>query len=122
MEIGKMFRGAISSAASTVGGFIGGKIAGPTGAAIGQKLGSKVGGLFERKAGDPGKFEPINTMVQPASFGGRMGFSRPGMSKSNVGMAKTENAETMNALWDARLLRYYSSAYRIKRTVTSLKA
>ena len=74
MEIGKMFRGAISSAASTVGGFIGGKIAGPKGAMIGQELGSKVGGLFERKAGDSGEFEPISTMVQPASFGGKMGF------------------------------------------------
>ena len=121
MEIGKMFRGAISSAASTVGGFIGGKIAGPKGALIGQELGSKVGGLFERKAGDSGEFEPISTMVQPASFGGKMGFSRPGRSKSNVGMAKTVNAETLNAAWDARLLRYYSSAYKIKRTVTSLK-
>ena len=122
MEIGKMFRGAISSAASTVGGFIGGKIAGPKGALIGQELGSKVGGLFERKAGEPGEFEPISTMVQPASFGGKMGFSRPGRSKSNVGMAKTVNAETLNAAWDARLLKYYSSAYKIKRTVTSLKA
>ena len=122
MEIGKMFRGAISSAASTVGGFIGGKIAGPKGAVIGQEFGSKVGGLFERKAGDPGKFEPISTMVQPASFSGRMGFSRPGMNRSNIGMAKTVNAETLNAAWDARLLKYYSSAYKIKRTVTSLKA
>jgi len=122
MEIGKMFRGAISSAASTVGGFIGGKIAGPKGALIGEKLGSKVGSLFERKAGDSGEFEPISTMVQPASFGGKMAFSRPGRSKSSVGMAKTVNAETLNAAWDARLLRYYSSAYKIKRTVTSLKA
>ena len=121
MEIGKMFRGAISSAASTVGGFIGGKIAGPKGALIGQELGSKVGGLFERKAGDDSGFEPISTMVQPQSFGGRMGFSRPGMSRSNIGMAKTVNAETLNAAWDARLLKYYSSAYKIKRTVTSLK-
>ena len=122
MEIGKMFRGVISSAASTVGGFIGGTIGGPKGAAIGERIGSKAGSLFERKTGDDSGFEPINTMVQPASYGGRMGFSRPGMSKSNVGMAKTENAETINALWDARLLRYYSSAYKIKRTVTSLKA
>jgi len=43
------------------------------------------------------------------------------MSKSNIGMAKTVNAETLNAAWDARLLKYYSSAYKIKRTVTSLK-
>ena len=122
MEIGKMFRGAVSSAAGWAGSMIGGAIGGPTGAAIGQRIGSKAGSLFERKAGDDSGFEPISTMVQPASYGGRMGFSRPGRNKSNVGMAKTENAETMNALWDARLLRYYSSAYKIKRTVTSLKA
>ena len=121
MKIGEIFRGAVSSAAGTIGGFIGGAIGGPGGAAIGERIGSKAGSLFERKAGDPGEFEPISTMVQPQSFGGRMGFSRPGMNRSNIGMAKTVNAETLNATWDARLLKYYSSAYKIKRTVTSLK-
>tara|TARA_R100001129_G_scaffold73817_1_gene50362 strand:+ start:50 stop:418 length:369 start_codon:yes stop_codon:yes gene_type:complete len=122
MKIGEIFRGAVSSAAGWAGGLIGGAVGGTKGALIGKELGSKVGGLFERKAGDDSGFEPISTIVQPASFGGRMGFFKPGRNKLNVGMAKTENAETMNALWDARLLRYYTSAYKIKRTVTSLKA
>ena len=113
--IDDIVRGAVTAA----GAWAGNLIAGPKGAAVGSKL---AGSLFERKVGDDSGFEPISTMVQPASFGGRMGFSRPGMSKSNIGMAKTVNAETMNAAWDARLLRYYSSAYKIKRTVTSLKA
>ena len=113
--IGDIVRGAVSAA----GAWAGNLIAGPKGAAVGSKLATS---LFERKVGDDSGFEPISTMVQPASFGGRMGFSRPGMSKSNVGMAKTVNGETINAAWDARLLRYYSSAYKIKRTVTSLKA
>ena len=113
--IDDIVRGAVTAA----GAWAGNLIAGPKGAAVGSKL---AGSLFERKVGDDSGFEPISTMVQPASFGGRMGFSRPGRNKSNVGMAKTENAETINALWDARLLRYYSSAYKIKRTVTSLKA
>jgi hypothetical protein len=121
MKIGEIFRGAVSSAAGTIGGFIGGTIGGPKGAVIGERIGSKAGSLFERKAGDDSGFEPISTVVQPASFGGRMGFSRPGMNRSNIGMAKTVNAETLNAAWDARLLKYYSSAYKIKRTVTSLK-
>lgn len=121
MKIGEIFRGAVSSAAGTIGGFIGGTIGGPKGAAIGERIGSKAGSLFERKTGDDSGFEPISTMVQPQSFGGRMGFSRPGMNRSNIGMAKTVNAETLNAAWDARLLKYYSSAYKIKRTVTSLK-
>ena len=122
MKIGEIFRGAVSSAGSWVGGMIGGAIGGPGGAAIGERIGSKAGSLFERKTGDDSGFEPISTMVQPQSFGGRMGFSRPRMSRSNIGMAKTVNAETLNAAWDARLLKYYSSAYKIKRTVTSLKA
>ena len=122
MKIGEIFRGAVSSAAGTIGGFIGGTIGGPKGAVIGERIGSKAGSLFERKTGDDSGFEPISTMVQPQSFGGRMGFSRPGMNRSNIGMAKTVNAETLNAAWDARLLKYYSSAYKIKRTVTSLKA
>ena len=112
--IGDIVRGAVSAA----GAWAGNLIAGPKGATVGSKLATS---LFERKAGDDSGFEPISTMVQPASYGGRMGFSRPGMNRSNIGMAKTVNAETLNAAWDARLLKYYSSAYKIKRTVTSLK-
>ena len=113
--IDDIVRGAVTAAGAWAGNLIGG----PKGAAVGSKL---AGSLFERKVGDDSGFEPISTMVQPASFGGRMGFSRPGMNRSNIGMAKTVNGETINAAWDARLLRYYSSAYKIKRTVTSLKA
>ena len=113
--IDDIVRGAVTAAGAWAGNLIGG----PKGAAVGSKL---AGSLFERKVGDDSGFEPISTMVQPASYGGRMGFSRPGMNRSNIGMAKTVNGETINAAWDARLLRYYSSAYKIKRTVTSLKA
>ena len=113
--INDIVRGAVTAAGAWAGNLIGG----PKGAVVGSKL---AGSLFERKVGDDSGFEPISTMVQPASFGGRMGFSRPGMNRSNIGMAKTVNAETLNAAWDARLLKYYSSAYKIKRTVTSLKA
>ena len=112
--IGDIVRGAVKAA----GGWVGSLVGGEPGRVIGSKL---AGSLMEKLPGDDSGFEPISTVVQPASFGGRMGFSRPGMSKSNIGMAKTVNAETLNAAWDARLLKYYSSAYKIKRTVTSLK-
>jgi len=121
MEIGKIFRGAVSSAGEWVGGLIGGAIGGPEGVLVGKEFGSKAGSLFERKTGDPGEFKPISTMVQPASYAGRMGFFKPTSNRASVGMAKTVNAETLNAAWDTRLLKYYSSAYKIKRTVTSLK-
>ena len=51
-----------------------------------------------------------------------MGFARPSRSKSNIGMAKVVNPESLYAAWDARFNRYYSSAYKVKRTITSLKA
>ena len=113
--INDIVKGAVTAAGAWAGNLIGG----PKGDVVGSKL---AGSLFERKVGDDSGFEPISTVVQPQRFGGRMGFSRPTSSRASVDMAKTENAETINALWDARLLRYYSSAYKIKRTVTSLKA
>ena len=113
--INDIVKGAVTAAGAWAGNLIGG----PKGVVVGSKL---AGSLFERKVGDDSGFEPISTVVQPQRFGGRMGFSRPTSSRASVDMAKTENAETINALWDARLLRYYSSAYKIKRTVTSLKA
>ena len=113
-----MIKDIVQGAVKSAGAWVGNLVAGPKGAVIGEKL---AGSLMEKLPGDDSGFEPISTVVQPQSFGGRMGFSRPGRNKSNVGMAKTVNGETINAAWDARLLRYYSSAYKIKRTVTSLK-
>ena len=113
--IGEIVRGAVQSAA----GWVGSLIAGEPGRVAGSKL---AGSLMEKLPGDDSGFEPISTVVQPQRFGGRLGFSRPGMSKSNIGMAKSVNPESLYAAWDSRLNRYYSSAYKIKRTVTSLKA
>jgi len=113
--IGEIVRGAVQSAA----GWVGSLIAGEPGRVAGSKL---AGSLMEKLPGDDSGFEPISTVVQPQSYGGRMGFSRPGMSKSNVGMAKVANAETIHAAWDRRFTRYYDSVYKVKRTVTSLKA
>ena len=111
----KIVPGMVKSA----GAWIGNLVAGPKGAVIGEKI---AGSLMEKLPGDDSGFEPISTVVQPQRFGGRMGFARPGMSKSNIGMAKVVNPESLYAAWDSRLNRYYSNAYRIKRTVTSLKA
>ena len=114
-----MIKDIVQGAVKSAGAYLGNLVAGPKGAVIGEKL---AGSLMEKLPGDDSGFEPISTVVQPASFGGRMGFSRPGMNRSNIGMAKVVNPESLYAAWDSRLNRYYSSAYRIKRTVTSLKA
>ena len=114
-----MIKDIVQGAVRSAGAWVGNLVAGPIGAVIGEKL---AGSLMEKLPGDDSGFEPISTVVQPQRFGGRLGFSRPGMSKSNIGMAKSVNPESLYAAWDSRLNRYYSSAYKIKRTVTSLKA
>ena len=114
-----MIKDIVQGAVKAAGGWVGGLIGGEPGRIAGSKL---AGSLMEKLPGDSGEFQPISTVVQPQRFGGRLGFSRPGMSKSNIGMAKVVNPESLYAAWDSRLNRYYSSAYKVKRTITSLKA
>ena len=115
-----MIKDIVQGAVKTAGAWVGNLVAGPKGAVVGERLASS---LMEKLPGDDSGFEPISTVVQPQRFGGRMGFARPGMSKSSsVGMAKVVNPESLYAAWDARFNRYYSSAYKVKRTITSLKA
>ncbi len=115
-----MIKDIVQGAVKSAGAWVGNLVAGPKGAVVGERLASS---LMEKLPGDDSGFEPISTVVQPQRFGSRMGFARPGMrNRSKLGMAKVENPESLYAAWDARLNRYYSSAYKIKRTVTSLKA
>ena len=114
-----MIKDIVQGAVKAAGGWVGGLIGGEPGRAIGSKL---AGSLMEKLPGDDSGFEPINTAVSPVRFGNRLGFIRPGMSKSNIGMAKVVNPESLYAAWDSRLNRYYSSAYKVKGTITSLKA
>ena len=114
-----MIKDIVQGAVKAAGGWVGSLIGGEPGRVVGSKL---AGSLMEKLPGDDSGFEPISTVVQPQRFGNRMGFVRPGMSKSNIGMAKVVNPESLYAAWDSRLNRYYSSAYKVKRTITSLKA
>ena len=114
-----MIKDIVQGAVKAAGGWVGSLIGGEPGRVVGSKL---AGSLMEKLPGDDSGFEPISTIVQPQRFGGRLGFSRPGMSKSNIGMAKVVNPESLNLAWDRRLNRYYDSVYKVKRTVTSLKA
>ena len=114
-----MIKDIVQGAVKSAGAWVGNLVAGPKGAMVGERL---AGSLMEKLPGDDSGFEPINTAVSPVRFGNRLGFMRPGMSKSNIGMAKVVNPESLYAAWDSRLNRYYSSAYKVKRTITSLKA
>ena len=114
-----MIKDIVQGAVKTAGAWVGNLVAGPKGAVVGERLASS---LMEKLPGDDSGFAPIDTSVRPVNFGRQLGFARPGMNRSKLGMAKVENPESLYAAWDARLNRYYSSAYKIKRTVTSLKA
>ena len=114
-----MIKDIVQGAVKAAGGWVGSLIGGEPGRIAGSKL---AGSLMEKLPGDDSGFEPISTAVSPVRFGNRLQFQRPGMSKSNIGMAKVVNPESLYAAWDSRLNRYYSSAYKVKRTITSLKA
>ena len=114
-----MIKDIVQGAVRSAGAWVGNLVAGPKGAVVGERLASS---LMEKLPGDDSGFAPIDTSVRPVNFGRQLGFARPGMNRSKLGMAKVENPESLYAAWDARLNRYYSSAYKIKRTVTSLKA
>ena len=114
-----MIKDIVQGAVKAAGGWVGGLIGGEPGRIAGSKL---AGSLMEKLPGDDSGFEPISTAVSPVNFGRQLGFARPGMNRSKLGMAKVENPESLYAAWDARLNRYYSSAYKVKRTITSLKA
>ena len=114
-----MIKDIVQGAVRSAGAWVGNLVAGPKGAVIGEKL---AGSLMQKLPGDDTGFAPIDTSVRPVSFGRGMGFATPGRSKSNIGMAKVVNAESLHAAWDRRFTRYYDSVYKVKRTVTSLKA
>ena len=113
-----MIKDIVQGAVKAAGGWVGSLIGGEPGRVVGSKL---AGSLMEKLPGDDSGFEPISTVVQPQRFGGSMGFARPSRSKSNMSMAKVVNPESLYAAWDRRLNRYYDSAYKVKRTITSLK-
>ena len=114
-----MIKDIVQGAVKAAGGWVGSLIGGEPGRIAGSKL---AGSLMEKLPGDDSGFEPISTAVSPVNFGRQLGVIRPGMNRSKLGMAKVENPESLYAAWDARLNRYYSSAYKVKRTITSLKA
>ena len=91
---------------------------GPKGAAIGAQVGETVSGaLFNKSDVGGGKFQLVDTSVQVPRFGGRLGVSGPKMSGFAKGYADVVNPETLYALWDKRLSKYYSDKYKVARTV-----
>ena len=127
MSISKMFKGAVSSAATWVGGAIGGAVGGPKGAKIGAGIGSALGSKIQSYGGGGGEFQPMNTAVQIPSFGRGLPTNRPSMGKYVPG-PKVVDAATLTRIWENRLEAYMNKAGKYDRTtdisklIRSLKA
>jgi len=127
MSISKMFKGAVSSAATWVGGAIGGAVGGPTGAKIGAGIGSALGSKISSYGGGGGEFQPMSTQVSIPSFGRGLPTMSPGMGKYVPG-PKVVDAETLTKIWEDRLSSYMATAAKFDRTtdisklIRSLKA
>jgi len=112
-----MIRDLLKNATKTAITWVGSQF-GPTGAAIGAKVGETVSGALFNKSDAGGKFQLVDTSVrapQLSKFG--LGTTSPGMSGSGKGYAQTVNPETLYAMWDKRLGKYYSDKYKVARTV-----
>ena len=68
-NIGKIFKGAISNAATWVGSAIGGAVGGPTGSKIGGAIGGKIATSLMTKKPGHGQWAPIDTSVAPPQLG-----------------------------------------------------
>jgi len=78
----------------------------------------KVTGSLFTKSGAGGEFKIIDTSMAPprfTKFG--MRTSVPAKSGFAKGYAETVNPETLYAMWDKRLGKYYSDKYKVARTV-----
>ena len=82
----------------------------------------KVGSALFTKSDAGGKFQIIDTSLKRMpQFGGRMPFNRAQMAGTARGYAETVNPETLYAMWDRRLGKYYSDKYKVARTVIGKK-
>ena len=120
MSLGDLFKNGIKAATTWVGGTIGET----KGAAIGSKVGESLGSaLFDRKSqgGGSGDLDLIDTRVTMPQFGGRMGAFKPRFARGNTGYPEVVNFATLNSAWDARLEKYYTDYYTVRKTVTKTK-
>ena len=120
LKLGDLFKTGIKAATTWVGNTIGG----PKGAAIGSKVGEAKGSsLFDRKSMGSGRgdLDIIDTGVTKPQFGGRMQAFKPSYGRTGKGYAEVVNFATLNSAWDARLSKFYTDDYKVKRTLVRKK-
>tara|TARA_Y100000004_G_scaffold88527_1_gene99254 strand:+ start:325 stop:699 length:375 start_codon:yes stop_codon:yes gene_type:complete len=119
MSLRKVFKNATKAATTWIGSTIGGPTGARVGAAVGETLGTA---LFEKKSFGSGMgddFGIIDTSVRPVRFSSNLRTFTPAGGRGQRGYAKAVNFPTLNAAWDARLAKYYTDDYKIKKTITS---
>ena len=119
MSLRNVFKNATKAATTWFGGTIGGTKGAKIGAAVGETLGTA---LFEKKSLGSGMgddFGIIDTSVRPVRFSSSLRTFTPAGGRGQRGYAKAVNFPTLNAAWDARLAKYYTDDYKIKKTITS---
>ena len=105
--LGKATKGAVNWVGKTLGI--------PTG--VTKVVTDVTDSLFTKSSTGGGEFQIIDTSVQQPRFGGRLGFNASRMAGGAKGYAETVNPETLYAMWDKRLGKYYSDKYKVARTV-----
>ena len=119
MSLRNVFKNATKAATTWVGSTIGGPTGAKIGAAVGETLGTA---LFEKKSFGSGMgddFGIIDTSVRPVRFSSSLRTFAPASGRGQRAYAKAVNFPTLNAAWDARLSKYYTDDYKIKKTITS---
>jgi hypothetical protein len=119
MSLRNVFKNATKAATTWIGSTIGGPTGAKVGAAVGETLGTA---LFEKKSLGSGMgddFGIIDTSVRPVRFSSNLRTFTPAGGRGQRGYAKAVNFPTLNAAWDARLAKYYTDDYKIKKTITS---
>ena len=105
--LGKATKGAVNWVGKTLGI--------PTGV---TKVVTDVTDALFTKQSTGGDFRIIDTSLQSMpKFGGRMGYNASRMASGAKGYADVVNPETLYAMWDKRLSKYYSDKYKVARTV-----
>jgi len=119
MSLRNVFKNATKAATTWIGSTIGGPKGAKIGSAVGETLGTA---LFEKKSLSNGMgddFGIIDTSVRPVRFSSALRTFAPAGGRGQRGYAKAVNFPTLNAAWDARLAKYYTDDYKIKKTITS---
>jgi len=84
-------------------GFVANKFLPGSGKFVGKAVSSLMGGY----GGSGGEWSPVDTSVDPQSYGGKLGFERADMAGKSDRIVGTSDGEELRNEWDYRLTKWY---------------